>query len=84
MDEALEFLKKAVHSCKSLCCKFLNTQRKVRTVCSTPDPITAEVRATGVTQQDYIQKFGAELQGLWSSLAETRKQLAKIVELLSQ
>ena len=87
VDEALEFLKKVVHSHKSLYCKFRNTQRKVRTVCSAPDPITAEVRATGVTspaQQDYIQKVGAELQGLWSSLAETRKQLAKIVELLSQ
>ena len=87
VDEALEFLKKVVHSRKSLCFKFRNTQRKVRTVYSTPDPITTEARATGVTsptQQDYIQKFGAELQGLWSSLAETRKQLAKIVELLSQ
>ena len=29
VDEALEFLKKAVHSCKALCCKFLNTQRKL-------------------------------------------------------
>ena len=88
VDEALEFLKKAVHSCKSLCCKFRNTQRKVRTISIAPDPITAEVRTTdttsSATQQDYIQKFGAELQGLWSSLAETRKQLAKIVELLSQ
>ena len=88
VDEALEFLKKAVHSCKSLCCKFHNTQRKVRTVSTAPDPTTAEVRTTGITssptQQDSIQKFGAELQGLWSSLAETRKQLAKIVELLSQ
>ena len=88
VDEALEFLKKAVHSRKALCCKFHNTQRKVRTVSTTPDSITAELRTTGVTssptQQDSIQKFGAELQGLWSSLAETRKQLAKIVELLSQ
>ena len=50
--------------------------------------MTAEVRTIGATssptQQDSIQKFGAELQGLWSSLAETRKQLAKIVELFSQ
>ena len=88
VDEALEFLKKAVHSRKALCCKFRNTQRKVRTVSMAPDPMTAEVRTTGatssLTQQDSIQKFGAELQGLWSSLAETRKQLAKIVELLSQ
>ena len=88
VDEALEFLKKAVHSRKSLCCKFRNTQRKVRTVSTALDPITAEVRTTSITssptQQDYIQKFGAELQVLWSSLAETRKQLAKIVELLSQ
>ena len=88
VDEALEFLKKAVHSRKSLCYKFHNTQRKVRTVSTAPDPITAEVRTTDTTssptQQDYIQKFGAELQGLWSSLAETRTQLAKIVELLSQ
>ena len=88
VDEALEFLKKAVHSRKALCCKFHNTQRKVRTVSTTPDSITAELRTTGVTssptQQDSIQKFGAELQGLWSSLVETRKQLAKIVELLSQ
>ena len=88
VDEALEFLKKAVHSRKALCCKFCNTQRKVRTVSMAPDPMTAEVRTTGatssLTQQDSIQKFGAELQGLWSSLAETRKQLAKIVELLSQ
>ena len=88
VDEALEFLKKAVHSRKSLCCKFRNTQRKVRTISIAPDPITAEVRTTDTTsspnQQDYTQKFGAELKGLWSSLAETRKQLAKIVELLSQ
>ena len=88
LDEALEMLKKAVHSRKSLSCKFRNTQRKVRTVSTAPDPITAEIRTNGVTssptQQDSIQKFGAELQGLWSSLAETRKQLAKIVELLSQ
>ena len=88
VDEALEFLKKTVHSRKALCCKFRNTQRKVRTVSMAPDPMTAEVRTTGATssptQQDYVQKFGAELQGLWSSLAETRKQLAKIVELLSQ
>ena len=88
MDEALEFLKKAVHSRKALCCKFRNTQRKVRTISTAPDPITAEVRTTDITshptQQDLSQKFGAELQGLWSSLAETRKQVAKIVELLSQ
>ena len=88
VDEALEFLKKAVHSRKSLCCKFRNTQRKVRTVSTAPDPVTAEVKTTSITsspaQQDSIQKFGAEIQGLWSSLAETRKQLAKIVELLSQ
>ena len=87
VDEALEFLKKAVHSCKALCCKFHNTQRKVRTVSMAPDPMTAEIKTTGATittQQDSIQKFGAELQGLWSLLAETRKQLAKIVELLSQ
>ena len=88
VDDALEFLKKAVHSRKALCCKFHNTQRKVRTVSVAPDPMTAEVKTTGATssptQQDSIQKFGAELQGLWSSLAETRKQLAKIVELLSQ
>ena len=88
VDEALEFLKKAVHSHKALCCKFRNTQRKVRTVSMAPDPMTAEVRTTGATssptQQDSIQKFGAELRGLWSSLAETRKQLVKIVELLSQ
>ena len=88
VDEALEFLKKAVHSRKSLCFKFRNTQRKVRTISIAPDPITAEVRTTDTTsspnQQDYIQKFGAELKGLWSSLAETRKQLAKIMELLSQ
>ena len=88
MDEALAFLKKAVHSRKALYCKFRNTQQKVRTISTAPDPITAEVRTTDITsrptQQDSIQKFGAELQGLWSSLAETRKQLAKIVELLSQ
>ena len=88
VDKALEFLKKAVHSHKSLCCKFHNTQRKVRTISIAPDSITAEVRTTDTTssptQQDSIQKFRAELQGLWSSLAETRKQLAKIVELLSQ
>ena len=88
VDEALEFLKKAVHSCKALYCKFRNTQRKVRTISTAPDLITAEVRTTDITsrptQQDSIQKFGAELQGLWSSLAETRKQLDKIVELLSQ
>ena len=88
VDEALEFLKKAVHSRKALCYKFRNTQRKVRTVSMAPDPMTAEVRTTGATssptQQDSIQNFGAELQGLWSSLVETRKQLAKIVELLSQ
>ena len=88
VDEALEFLKKAVHSHKSLYCKFHNTQRKVRTISTAPHPITAEVRTTDIasspTQQDSIQKFEAELQGLWSSLAETRKQLAKIVELLSQ
>ena len=83
VEEALEFLKKSVYSHKSLCCKFRNTQRKVRTVRTTPDPITAEVRTTSVTSSP-IQKFGAELQGLWSSLAETRKQLAKVVELLSQ
>ena len=88
VDEALEFLKKAVHSRKALCCKFRNTQRKVRTVSMAPDPMTVEVRTTGATssptQPHSIQKFGAEIQGLWSSLAETRKQLAKIVELLSQ
>ena len=88
VDEALEFLKKAVHCRTALCYKFRNTRRKVRTVSMAPDPMTAEVRTTGATscptQQDSIQKFGAELQGLWSSLAETRKQLAKIVELLSQ
>ena len=65
VDEALESLKKAVHSRKSLCCKFRNTQRKVRTVSTAPDPITTEVRTTSVTsghiQQDSIQKFGAEL-----------------------
>ena len=38
VDEALEFLKKAVHSHKALCCKFHNTQRKVRTVSMAPDP----------------------------------------------
>ena len=52
-----------------------------------PDPMTAEVRTTmatsSPTQQNSIQKFGAELEGLWSSLAETRKQVAKIVELFS-
>ena len=88
VDEALEFLKRAVHSRKALCCKFRNTQRKVRTVSMAPDSMTTEVRAIGatssLTQQNSIQKFGAELQGLWSSLAETRKQLAKIVEMLSQ
>ena len=88
VDEALEFLMKAVHSRKSLCCKFRNTQRKVRTVSTAPDPVTAEVKTTSIrsspAQQDSIQKFGAEIRGLWSSLAETRKQLAKIVELLSQ
>ena len=88
VDEALEFLKKAVHSRKSLCYKFRNTQRKVRTISIAPDPIMTEVRTTDTTssptQQNSIQKFGADIQGLWSSLAETRKQLAKIVELLSQ
>ena len=88
VDEALEFLRKAVHSRKSLCCKFRNTQRKVRTISIAHDPIMAEVRTTDTTisptQQNSIQKFGADIQGLWSSLAETRKQLAKIVELLSQ
>ena len=88
VDEALEFLKRAVHSRKALCCKFRNTQRKVRTVSMAPDSMTTEVRAIGatssLTQQNSIQKFGAELQGLWSSIAETRKQLAKIVEMLSQ
>ena len=87
VDEALEFLQKVVHSRKALCCKFRNTQRKVRTVSMAPDPMTAEVRTTmatsSPTQQNSIQKFGAELEGVWSSLAETRKQLAKIVELLS-
>ena len=71
VDEALEFLKKAVHSRKALYCKFHNTQRKVRTISTAPDLITAEVRTTDITshptQQDSIQKFGAELQGLWSS-----------------
>ena len=86
LDEALEFLKKTVHSRKSLCCRFRNTQRKVRTVSIVPNSITAEVRTStsSPTQQDSIRKFGAELKDLWSSLAETRKQLAKIVELLSQ
>ena len=37
VDEALEFLKKAVHSHKSLCCKFRNTPRKVRTISTAPD-----------------------------------------------
>ena len=49
MDEALEFLTKAVHHHKSLCCKFRNTQRKVRTVSTALDPIIAEVRTTAVT-----------------------------------
>ena len=65
VDEALEFLKKAVHSRKSLCCKFRNTQRKVRIISTAPDPVNAEVRTTDITssptQQDSIQKFGAEL-----------------------
>ena len=86
VDEALEFLRKTVHSRKSLCCRFRNTQRKVRTVSIVPDSVTAEVRTgtSNPTPPDSIQKFGAELKDMWSSLAETRKQLAKIVELLSQ
>ena len=86
VDEALEFLRKTVHSRRSLGYRFRNTQRKVRTVSIVPDSINTEVRTntSSLTQQDSIQKFGAELKDLWSSLAETRKQLAKIVELLSQ
>ena len=46
LDEALEMFKKAVHSRKSLSCRFRNTQRTARTVSFAPDPIAADVRTT--------------------------------------
>ena len=51
LDEALEMFKKAVHSRKSLSCRFRNTQRTARTVSFAPDPITADVRTTSVCEQ---------------------------------
>ena len=37
----------------------------------------------GPTQQDFSQKFESELKDLWSSVVETQKEIAKILELLS-
>ena len=63
VDEALEFLKKAVHSHKSLCCKFHNTQRKVRTISTAPNPIAAEVRTTDITSSPYSTGLNSEIWG---------------------
>ena len=89
-DEALEMFKKAVHSRKSLSCRFRNTQRTARTVSFAPDPITADVRTTSVMtnapQQDLkasIQKLETDLQDLRSTVTDTQGQIAKILELLT-
>ena len=82
--------KKAVHSQKSLSCRFCNTQRTARTVSFAADPITADVRTTSVmtnpSQQDSkasIQKLETDLQDLWSMVTDTQGQIAKILELLT-
>ena len=48
IDEALEILKKAVHSHKSLSCRLCNTQRTARTVSFASDSATAAVQTTSV------------------------------------
>ena len=48
IDEALELLKKAVHSRKSLSCRLCNTQQTARTISFASDSTTAEVRTTSV------------------------------------
>ena len=90
LDEALEMFKKAVHSRKSLSCRFRNTQRTARTVSFAPDPITADVRTTSVmpnsSQPDSkasIQKLETDLQDLRSTVTDTQGQIAKILELLT-
>ena len=90
LDEALEMFKKAVHSRKSLSCRFHNTQRTARTVSFAPDPIAADVQTTTVmgtpSQPDSkasIQKLETDLQDLRSSVTDTQGQIAKILELLT-
>ena len=90
IDEALELLKKAVHSHKSLSCRLHNTQRTARTVSFAPDPTTAEVQTTSIVNTSPQQestapnpKFEAELKDLRSSMTETQGQVAKILELLT-
>ena len=90
IDEALELLKKAVHSRKSLSCRLRNTQRTARTVSFASDSATAEVRTTSVVntppQPESTApnpKVEAELKDLRSSMTETQGQVAKILELLT-
>ena len=89
IDEALELLKKAVHSRKSLNCRWRNTQRTARTVSFASEATTAEVRTTSVVNSPpqeskaSTQKFEAELNDLRSSMTETQGQVAKILELLT-
>ena len=78
VDRALELLKKAVHNHRFLSCKFCNTQRTARTVSFAPVSMTASP-----TQPDFSEKFESELKSLWSSVAETKKEIVKILELLS-
>ena len=89
LDEALELLKKAVHNCKSLNCRFRNSQRTTRTISFAPD-LVGEIRTTGVVgnpvpqdSQAPNQKFESELKELRSSVTETQDQIAKILELLT-
>ena len=90
LDEALKMFKKAVHSRKSLSCRFHNTQRTARTVSFAPDSIAADVRTTTVMgtplQPDSkasIQKLETDLQDLRSLVTDTQGQIAKILELLT-
>ena len=78
VDRALELLKKTVHNRRSLSCKFRNTQRTARTVSFAPVSIM-----TNPTQPDFSEKFESELKSLWSLVAETKKEIVKILELLS-
>ena len=89
IDEALELLKKAVHSRKSLSCRLHNTQRTARTVSFASDS-TTEVRTTSVVntppQPESTApnpKVEAELKDLRYSITETQEQVAKILELLT-
>ena len=88
VDEALELLKRSVHHRKALQCKFRNTQRTARTVSFVPNHLAADVQTARIVsnppQQDFSQKYESELKDLWSLVAETQKDIVKILELLNQ